>query len=130
MNESLSSILIFYGLFLIACGIASVIFIGLKAKTALISGGTSGAISLTIAYLFTHGFGWFWPAGIFFSFALFIVFSWRATKTLFSVFDMIKSNHPDLKSKGIAFLIISLMAVVSITVIGLQAIFVLRDLSI
>lgn len=124
MNEFLASILMFYGLFLIACGIVSVIFIGLKAKTALISGGTSGCISLLIAYLLMNEFGGLWIAGVVFAFALFVVFSWRATKTLFSVLEMIKSNHPDLKGKGIAFLIISLMAVVSIVVVGLQVVFI------
>lgn len=54
--------------------------------------------------------------------ALLIVFSWRTTKTLFAVFDILKSSHGDLKGKGIAFLIIALMAVVSVVVLGMQVI--------
>jgi len=121
MPMSHPTILTFYGLFLITCGITSVIFIGLKAKTALISGGTSGALALAIAYWHNHGN----PseagmAGLLLTLALFCVFSWRSTKTLFRVFELIPTADPDLKGKGIAFLIISLMAVVSIFVFVLQ----------
>jgi hypothetical protein len=118
-----SSLLYFYGTFLITCGIVSVIFIGIKAKTALASGGTSGVLALLIGY-----FGATLPqqalfAGIILSLALFTVFSWRSTKTLFKIFELIKaSSHAELKGKGIAFLIISLMAVVSIVVLLLQLI--------
>lgn len=118
---SLSIILTFYGFFLITCGIVSVIFIGLKAKTALISGGTSGAIALGIGFWhYNGGASNAWIAGLLLTLALFCVFSWRSTKTLFKVFELIPTNDPDLKGKGIAFLIISLMAVVSIFVFILQ----------
>lgn len=114
---NLSSLLSFYGLFLIGCGIASVIFIGPRAKTALMSGGTSGVISLLIAYLMcTHPTGAH-IAGIILSLALFCVFAWRSTKTLFKVFELIPAAAPELKGKTIAFLIISLMAVVSMIVL-------------
>lgn len=114
------SLLTFYGLFLITCGIVSVIFIGLKAKTALMSGGMSGAIALGIAYWssigdYTHAH----VAGVLLTLTLFAVFAWRSTKTLFKVFELIPSAHPDLKGKGIAFLIISLMAVISIVIFSL-----------
>jgi hypothetical protein len=114
-------LLSFYGLFLIACGIVSVLFIGLKAKTALMSGGMSGAFALGIAYWsHTGGGSPALAAGLLLTFALFGVFAWRSTKTLFKVFELIPTAHPDLKGKGIAFLIISLMAVVSIFVFALQ----------
>jgi hypothetical protein len=123
MNPSLSTLLAFYGVFLITCGIVSVIFIGLKAKTALISGGMSGLVTLAIAYWHSTSDGLGpWYAGLFVTLALFRVFSWRSTKTLFKVFELIPTNDPDLKGKGIAFLIISLMAVVSIFVFALQLI--------
>ncbi len=48
----LTHLLAFYGVFLIICGIVSVAFIGAKAKTALMSGGMSGAAALFISYLF------------------------------------------------------------------------------
>lgn len=124
MNHNmLSTLLYFYGSFLIVCGIVSVIFIGLKAKTALISGGMSGCISLFIGYLISTNAAGARLAGIFVSLALFCVFSWRSTKTLFRIFEILESPvHDELKGKGIAFLIISLMAVVSIFVLTLQII--------
>jgi hypothetical protein len=117
----LPALLYFYGFFLITCGIVSVIFIGLKAKTALISGGTSGCISLLIAYLIAADAPGARLAGIVVSLVLFCVFSWRSTKTLFRIFEIQQSSvHDELKGKGIAFLVISLMAVVSIFVLALQ----------
>ena len=119
----LVNLLVFYGLFLITSGIISVIFIGMKAKTALISGGTAGGLVLLTAYLISVGAAVAAYAGLFLSFALFIVFSWRATKTLFRLFEIIPAGHEELKGKGIAFLIISLMAVVSLVVLLLQVVF-------
>jgi hypothetical protein len=121
-NQPLIILLIFYGLFLIACGIVSVALIGLKAKTALASGGLSGLFALSIAYLITIQASIATWAGIFLASALFIVFSWRATKTLFRIFELIPLASEELKGKGIAFLIISLMAVVSIVTLILQLI--------
>ena len=118
----LISILIFYGIFLISCGVTAFSFIGSRAKTALISGGSSGVISMIIAHLISQQLSAAAYAGMFLSLALFCVFSWRATKTLFSIFKLIETAHEDLKSKGIAFLIISLMAVVSIIVFGFQVV--------
>lgn len=122
MNYSLPVILLsFYGLFLISCGIVSVSLIGLKAKTALLSGGISGAISLLLALLVAHlvpGAAW---AGLLLPFLLFIVFAWRSAKTLFRIFELIpQTGNSELKGKGIAFLIISLMAVTSLFVFILQ----------
>src|SRR5690242_5661040 len=110
-------LLYFYGAFLITCGIVSVAFIGLKAKTALISGGMSGFILIAIAYLNSRGVAAASLASLIIPGLLFVVFSWRSTKTLFKVFELIPSQHADLNGKGIAFLIISLMAVVSFTVV-------------
>jgi hypothetical protein len=119
MNPS-SSILHFYGAFLILCGIISIIFIGMKAKTALASGGTSGVLSIATGYFFAQGYSWPMLAGILLSSALLCVFAWRSTKTLHAIFKLIPSQHPDLPGKGIAFLIISLMAIVSLFVTMLQ----------
>jgi hypothetical protein len=118
----MAPILYFYGIFLITCGIVSVIFIGMKAKTALASGGLSGTIAIIIAYLTSSHPDGTRIAGIALASALFIVFSWRSTKTLHKIFELIPEKHPDLNGKGIAFLIISLMAVVSIVVLALQII--------
>jgi uncharacterized membrane protein (UPF0136 family) len=116
MHDSSPIILSFYGIFLIVCGITAVGFIGMKAKTALASGGTSGVIALAIAYLILNGNTGALLIGIVLSVALLIVFAWRSTKTLQTIFKLIPSQHPDLPGKGIAFLIISLMAVVSLVV--------------
>ena len=124
----LTYLLSFYGIFLIFCGIISVVFIGLKAKTALLSGGLSGAISLFIAYMaMDEAAGVAAWAGLALSFGLFIVFAWRSAKTLFKVFELLSSSsHEELNGKGIAFLIISLMAVVSMVVFILQLIHLQR----
>lgn len=114
MHATSVTILYFYGTFLILCGIVAVIFIGLKAKTALMSGGMSGAIAITTAWLLPIQTPGTPVAGLIIPLLLFIVFAWRSTKTLFRIFELIPLQHEDLKGKGIAFLIISLMAVVSL----------------
>ena len=115
-----SPLLFYYGFFLILCGIASVILIGMKAKTALASGGLSGVIMITIGHFISQGSMVAQMAGLLVCFALFVVFCWRSAKTLFTILELIPQRHPDLKGKAIAFLIISLMAVVSIIVLLLQ----------
>ena len=123
MNHPINAVLLFYyGVFLIICGIVSVVLIGKKAKTALISGGTSGIIAIVIGHFIWIGSHAAVFAGMFISFALLIVFSWRSTKTLFTIFELIRPGDEQLKGKGIAFLIISMMAVVSIFVLFLQLI--------
>jgi hypothetical protein len=112
-----------YGVFLIGCGIISVALIGLKAKTALASGGISGMIALTLGWLIMNQNYTAQVVAIVFTAVLFIVFSWRSAKTLFKIFELIPSAHADLHGKGIAFLIISLMAVVSIFVTILQLLY-------
>jgi hypothetical protein len=114
------SLLFYYGIFLILCGIASVMLIGMKAKTALASGGISGIIAITIGHFISQGSAAAKAAGLLVCLALFIVFCWRSAKTLFTVFELIPERHPDLKGKTSAFLIISLMAIVSIVVLLLQ----------
>ena len=114
------SLLFYYGVFLILCGVVSVAFIGLKAKTALLSGGISGVIAITIGHYISQGSTLAQVSGLLACLLLFGVFCWRSAKTLFTLFELIPERHPDLKNKGIAFLIISLMAVVSIVVLLLQ----------
>ncbi len=117
---SIATLLFCYGVFLIVCGIASVIFIGLKAKTALVSGGISGLIAIGIGYLMSNQNTMAPIAGISLTFLLFGVFAWRCTKTLFKVLELTATQHADVKGKAIAFLIIGLMAVVSLVVSLLQ----------
>jgi hypothetical protein len=49
------SLLFYYGIFLILCGVVSVTLIGMKAKTALASGGISGVIVITIGHFISQG---------------------------------------------------------------------------
>jgi hypothetical protein len=120
--ELQTALLTFYGVFLILCGIISVIFIGMKAKTALVSGGTAGVAALLLAKMVSQSVPSGRVGGLLLAFLLFIVFSWRSTKTLFKIFELVQAPTPsgELKGKGIAFMIISLMAVVSIVVLILQ----------
>lgn len=118
-----AALLFFYGLFLVFSGIIAVVFIGMKAKTALASGGMSGLLAMVAGHFSAAGSEVAPIFGIILSLGLFCVFSWRSTKTLFTLFDLIRTNHSDAKGKGIAFLIIALMAVVSIFVTLIQAVF-------
>lgn len=112
--------LIFYGFFLITCGIGSVLFIGMKAKTALLSGGTSGIISILVGYFYSLHNKPLTTIAILIPLALFIVFSWRSSKTLFKLIERISNKSTETNSTAIAFLIISLMAVVSIFTFAIQ----------
>lgn len=117
-----SLVLYMYGAFLILCGIVSVWLIGLKAKTALLSGGMAGSAAILLGYLVSTHTQFAASTGIFLSLVLLCVFSWRSAKTLFALFVLIDEKSPERNGKGIAFLIISLMAVVSLFVCFLQAI--------
>jgi len=116
----MSSILLFYGFFLITCGITAVTFIGSKAKTALISGGTSGILAIAIGYFYCSGNFLTVILAIILPSMLFIVFCWRASKTFFTLLEMTSARNPETNKKAVAFLIISMMAIVSIFVIILQ----------
>jgi hypothetical protein len=120
----MSGILLYlYGSFLILCGIVSVALIGIKAKTALASGGISGLLAIGTGWFIIHESDTAKYVGIGLSSMLFIIFCWRSAKTLFKIFELIPTAHPDLNGKGIAFLIISLMAVVSVFVSMLQVLY-------
>jgi hypothetical protein len=116
----MSSLLLFYGFFLIACGITAVTFIGSKAKTALISGGTSGILAIMIGYFYCSGNIIAVIAGILLPAVLFIVFCWRASKTFFTLLDMAATQNSETHKKAIAFLIIGMMAIISLVVVMFQ----------
>jgi hypothetical protein len=118
MNPSV--LLFVYGLFLICCGILAVSFIGMKAKTALISGSLSGVIAMLTGHSIYMQLAWAPIAGIVLTLALFGVFAWRSTLTFYKVAELIPTSDPDLKGKIKAFLIIALMAVVSMVITILQ----------
>ena len=115
-----AALLFYYGSFLILCAIAAIVFIGWKAKTALMSGGTAGILAMVTGHYISSGVEIAETLGVLLSFALFCVFAWRSTKTFFTLIELSHSSDAEWKGKGIAFLIISLMAVVSIVVTLLQ----------
>lgn len=82
------------------------------------SGGTAGILSILIAYFTGNNSGYAPILGIILPAALFIVFAWRSAKTLFRIFELLQERNDknELNGKGIAFLIISLMAITSLVV--------------
>jgi uncharacterized membrane protein (UPF0136 family) len=83
--KTLAKITIGYGLFLIACGVAGYLSNPEKAKTALISGGTFGALSILWGALMIRGMAWSrWAAFVTTAF-LVAVFAWRASVSWLAV---------------------------------------------
>ena len=81
MNTKTSGYLIIYGGFPIVMGLLGYLSNPEKAKTALMSGGTFGALSILWGVLGARGFAWSrWAALISTSF-LAVVFAWRAAVT-------------------------------------------------
>lgn len=120
---SLSTLFLIYGIFLILCGITAVSFIGLKAKTALISGGTSGIMAILTSWLYAQQHAAGMILGLFICSGLLVIFSWRSTKTLFALITLIQDKSSDAKGKAIAFLIISTMAVMTLFTLSMQILF-------
>ena len=79
MNPKLGKWMIGYGLYLFAMGAAGYLSNPEKAATALMSGGTFGALSILWGWLMSRGIGWSrWAAGATTTMLL-VVFSWRAS---------------------------------------------------
>lgn len=81
MNSKLSKILIVYGLFLILAGTAGFLSNPEKAKTALMSGGTFGTLSIIWGVLGLRQISWSLKAGVITTSFLTFVFGWRAVAT-------------------------------------------------
>ncbi len=79
MNTQTAGYLILYGGFLIVMGLAGYLSNPEKAKTALMSGGTFGALSILWGFLGARGARWSLPAAIVTTGLLAVVFAWRAT---------------------------------------------------
>jgi hypothetical protein len=120
-----SVLLVIYGCFLIGWGIMAVVLIGLKAKTALISGGFTGLMAIGVGYWIHSGSPYAPVVGIILTLALFGVFAWRSTLTFYKVAEYIPERHIDLNDKIKAFLIIAMMAVVSMVVSLFQLVILL-----
>lgn len=85
MNTKTINCLIFYGGFLILAGLAGYLLNPEKAKTALMSGGTFGALSILWGVLGARGVRWSLPAAIVTTGLLALVFAWRATVSWLAV---------------------------------------------
>jgi uncharacterized membrane protein (UPF0136 family) len=85
--KSLSNWMIGYGVFLAAVGVIGFLSNPEKAATALLSGGTFGALSILWGALLRRGLGWArWAARTMTAF-LTAVFTWRATVSWLAVQD-------------------------------------------
>lgn len=83
--KSLGSWMIGYGAFLVGVGVIGYLSNPEKAATALISGGTFGALSVVWGVLLRRGLGWArWAARAMTAF-LTAVFTWRATVSWMAV---------------------------------------------
>ncbi len=87
MNTKTAGYLILYGCFLVVMGVAGYLSNPEKAKTALISGGAFGALSILWGVLGARGFRWSLPAAITTTSLLALIFAWRASMGWLAVFD-------------------------------------------
>jgi len=78
MKKSLAQWLMIYGVFLILAGVAGFLSNPEKAKTALLSGGTFGSLSIAWGILNARGLAWSRTAAFVTIGFLSIVFTWRA----------------------------------------------------
>lgn len=79
--KSLGSWMIGYGAFLVGIGVIGYLSNPEKAATALVSGGTFGALSVVWGVLLRRGLGWARWAARAMTALLAAVFTWRATVT-------------------------------------------------
>ncbi|MSU28458.1 MAG: hypothetical protein EXS27_11160 [Pedosphaera sp.] len=79
MSVKTAGYLILYGAFLIVCGALGYGSNPEKAKTALMSGGTFGALSILWGVLGARGLGWSLVAAQVTTGLLTLVFAWRAS---------------------------------------------------
>ena len=87
MNTKTAGYLILYGGFLIVMGLVGYLSNPEKAKTALMSGGTFGALSILWGVLGARGARWSLPAAIVTTGFLALVFAWRASVGWLAVLD-------------------------------------------
>jgi hypothetical protein len=96
-----------YGAFLIAVGVVGFLSNPEKAATALISGGTFGALSIAWGFLLRTGRGWARTGAIATTGFLSLVFAWRSTASWLAVIG----GKPE---KLVAASLISAMLVASV----------------
>src|SRR5437867_430720 len=87
MNTKTAGYLMLYGAFLIVMGLLGYLSNPEKAKTALMSGGTFGALSIIWGVLGARGVRWSLPAAIVTTGLLTLVLVWRASVGWLAVID-------------------------------------------
>ena len=87
MNTKTAGYLVLYGGFLMVMGLVGYLSNPEKAKTALMSGGTFGALSILWGVLGARGVRWSLPAAVTTTGLLALVFAWRASVGWLAVFD-------------------------------------------
>ncbi len=87
MTTKTAGYLMLYGGFLMVMGLAGYLSNPEKAKTALMSGGTFGALAILWGVLGARGVRWSLPAAITTTGLLALVFAWRASVGWRAVFD-------------------------------------------
>jgi hypothetical protein len=112
MNSTTARCLIGYGVFLLAMGITGFLSNPEKAKTALISGGTFGSISILWGVLGLKGLRWSWLAALLTTAFLALVFTWRSAVSWKAVAD-------GSTDKRFAAILIATMLVGSLVMLGL-----------
>ena len=110
MNTKTVGYLIFYGCFLILMGLTGYLSNPEKAQTALMSGGTFGALSILWGVLGARGVRWSLPAALTSTGLLAVVFVWRASVGWLAVLD----GHAE---KQFAASLITLMLAASIAML-------------
>ena len=87
MNTKTARYLILYGCFLMLMGLLGYLSNPEKAKTALMSGGTFGALSILWGVLGARGVRWSQPAAVMTTGLLVMAFVWRASVGWLAVLD-------------------------------------------
>ena len=87
MNTKTAGYLILYGGFLIVMGLLGYLSNPEKAKTALMSGGGFGALSILWGVLGARGVRWIAPVAVVTTSLLALVFAWRASVGWLAVLD-------------------------------------------
>lgn len=79
MNKRLGTILIFYGSFLLACGVAGYLLTGETSSSSLFNGGVFGSLMIVMGLLLRQGRPWTMPAALSATAIFTLTFVWRGT---------------------------------------------------
>jgi uncharacterized membrane protein (UPF0136 family) len=109
-NKKIALGLILYGAFLILAGLAGYVSNPEKAKTALMSGGMFGALSILLGILEMRGFSWSKMVAQATTGFLVLIFTWRSTVGWLAVID-------GKSEKLFAAALISLMLMASVAML-------------